>query len=84
MKKDYVLLYQVGIANVARMEVDGNARRVLQHAYRTCEDFSRGLIEAGCSVSVKHCDRAGDVLLFASEWRDGAGDLWSESKRPPR
>ena len=78
----YVLLYQCGLANVIRTDRDNN-QCIYQHAYSACEHFARGLQEAGATVTVKPCDRAGDALLFAREWQEGAGDLWSESKRPP-
>jgi hypothetical protein len=69
------LLYQAGIANV----FDGDTR-VMQHAYKPCEDFVRGLMYADVPVSIKHWDGAGDALLFKSEWQDGAGDLWADKK----
>lgn len=79
---DYVLLYQCGLANVVRYH---DLSRVLQNAYGPCESFARGLIEAGKRVAIMHCDVAGDAMIHAKlgAWRDGKGDLWSESKRPP-
>jgi hypothetical protein len=77
---DYVLVYQVGIANVFKLNP---FVRVLQHAYRPCEHFCSGLIEAGKVVGVSHCDMAGDVAHLRDKWKDGAGDLWIEKKYPP-
>lgn len=74
-----VLLYQVGIANVF---IDG--KRALQHAYSPCEWFCKGLIAAGASFEVKHCDVAGDVASFEDQWKDGKGTLWGDQKHPPK
>ncbi len=43
--KRALLLYQVSITNVVCL--DGEPRRLFQHAYRPCEDFCRGLVAAG-------------------------------------
>jgi hypothetical protein len=81
--RKFVLVYQVGIANVFERTADGVTRK-MQHAYRPCEDFARGLLAADCAVDVMHCDVAGDVASFADEWKPGKGSLWEESKHPPR
>jgi hypothetical protein len=77
---DYILLYQNGIANVVRFR---DMRRVLQHCYRVCEDYCRGLIEAGKRVEVMHCDVLGDVLKTRlGQWRAGPGPTGENYKRP--
>jgi hypothetical protein len=85
MSQTYALVYQVGIANVFRLGTEGEAEtstRVRQDAYKACEVFCAGLIEAGKTVLVFHCDQAGDVAN--GEWSGGAGDLWEDKKAPPR
>lgn len=72
------LVYQCGLANVF-----SDNRRILQHAYTVCEWYCSGLIAAGATVEVLHCDRTGDVLLWEAEWQPGPGDLWSDQKHPP-
>ena len=72
--KRLMLVYQAGIANV--FEVDcfnlapygREARRVMQHAFRPCEDFCRGAAHAGAIVRTAFCNQAGDI----------AGATWDE------
>lgn len=90
----YALVYQCGIANVFQVtgdlpelpafagKPDRHRRRVVQHAYSYCEIFCRGLIEGGHTVSAYHCDTVGDII--SAEWHDGPGELFGESKRPPK
>jgi hypothetical protein len=87
----YDLVYQCGLCNVFRVEVPqvGVAQspkytRVMQADYRACENYCRGLIEAGKEVAVWHSDVAGDVLLCPhGPWQMGAGELWRDRKCPP-
>lgn len=73
----YTLVYQNGIANV----FDANFKRVLQHAFSSCEWFCRGLISAGHSVEVMHCDVLGDLLLVPlGQWRSGKGSQFDNAK----
>jgi hypothetical protein len=67
------LVYQVGIANVFavnkgdRLKASGrHARRLVQGSFRDCEWYCRGLIAAGVTVRVAHCNQAGDVSR--SDW----------------
>jgi hypothetical protein len=69
----YALVYQCGFANVFK-----GRDRVLQHSFLICEWFCRGLKEAGNTVEVYHCDKAGDIS--EAPWSFGAGDMFSESK----
>lgn len=94
-KGPYVLVYQVGIANLfdatgrepIRYDAydhkpqDCGIRRVCQSTYSVCEQMAAGLILAGATVIVCHCDVAGDCMLF--DWLPGAGDLWRDKKHPP-
>lgn len=63
----YMLVYQAGIANVFFVrafnlaDYGRDARRVLQSDFRTCEAFANGLVEAGATVKVAACNRAGDI-----------------------
>jgi hypothetical protein len=87
--REYVLLYQVGIANVFRVPaldrdaIEQGPARVYQSDYRSAEVFCAGLIESGASVKVQHCDLAGDALLHVAKWADGCGELWRDQKCPP-
>lgn len=79
MVPEYALVYQCGIANVFVM---ATSRRVCQHAYDYCEAFCAGLLAAGHSVGVYHCDEAGDVEHL--DWHAGAGEMFAAAKRPPK
>lgn len=75
------LVYQCGIANVFELDDDGvRIRRLLQHDFRTCEAFARGLRAAGVTVVTAHSDVAGDVASFP--WSNGPGDIFSDAKSP--
>jgi hypothetical protein len=83
--KRAVLVYQVGIANVFAVDrwshgdpSKRRVRRLMQHAYRPCIDFARGLAAAGVMVRTAHCDECGDIA--DRPWTAGPGDLWRESK----
>ena len=80
--KSYSIVYQCGLANVFRLDSAESRTRVLQGSYTECEAFSRGLVEAGATIHVAHCDRAGDIAEVP--WIGGAGDLWTAEKHPPR
>lgn len=80
-KGPYVLVYQVGIANLFDCTQYARPSCILQSDYRTCENVARGLCIAGASVIVSHCDMAGDCSLF--DWQPGPGSLWSDKKHPP-
>jgi len=74
-----VLVYQAGIANVfsvksfdLRKGEDRGEARLLQHAFRSCEDFARGLAAAGVTVRVASCNQAGDIALH--DWTPGLDD----------
>ncbi len=71
----FVLLYQVGIANLFR-----NGKLLFQGTYSRAEDMARGAKLAGADVDVMHWDGAGDALLFRDAWTDGPGDLWEGHK----
>jgi len=64
-KKIYFLVYQAGIANVFVADVKGksfnNYRRIKQDSFKFCEEFCRGLREAGATVKVAWCNQAGDI-----------------------
>jgi hypothetical protein len=77
--KQYSLVYQVGIANV----FDPKGKRLRQADYRSCEMFCYGLIAAGMTVDVFHCDVASDCFDSKATWHKGPGDLWRENKHPP-
>jgi hypothetical protein len=68
------LVYQAGIANVFAVDCHNlapfgrNARRLLQHAFRPCEDFARGLAAAGVIVRTAACNEAGDIS--ESKWSE--------------
>ena len=65
--KKAVLVYQAGIANV--FEVDcfnlsdfgRDAKRLMQHAFGPCENYARGLSDAGVKVMTFGCNMAGDI-----------------------
>ena len=69
-KKLYVLVYQAGIAHVFLGKVKGKRKRIMQHAFRPCEWFCQGLKEAGCTVEVAWCNRAGDIDLQDWNYKD--------------
>lgn len=74
--KQYVLVYQAGIANVflcenGLYEVTGRSR-VTQNAFGPCEWFCRGLMEAGEAVAVAWCNKAGDIT--GDSWNYGCFD----------
>lgn len=82
-----MLVYQSGIANVFEVECFNlnpfgrNARRLMQHAFRPCEDFTRGLAAAGVIVRTASCNVAGDCADV--QWTDGIeGTPFSESCNP--
>ncbi len=70
----YALVYQAGIANVFKVDClnlrsyGREAKRVMQSSHRTCENFIRGLMQAGCTVGVLACNKAGDITN--SKWED--------------
>jgi hypothetical protein len=63
-----VLVYQAGIANVFRVrsfnqaDYGRDAERIMQHDFRTCENFARGLAYAGFAVTTMHCNQCGDII----------------------
>lgn len=57
--RTYTLVYQGGIANV--FDTTAGTERVWQHGFRSCEDFCLGLREAGHTVNVAYCNKAGDI-----------------------
>ena len=75
MQKTYTLVYQGGIANVFRHvpnqslgieenEPKGSSReRLFQGDFKSCENYCRGLIEAGGVVRRAWANVAGDVAL---------------------
>ena len=95
MERRIALVYQGGMANVFDVTRAGDVpelppfgrlpsavrHRLLQHAFAPCEWFAAGLVAAGVSVSVYHCDQAGDVVGLT--WSPGPGDLFADVKRPP-
>lgn len=72
------LVYQTGIANVFLVRrynttAEGrNAVRLLQHAFSPCEYFARGMLEAGSSLKVYSCNKAGDIA--EQQWTEGLDD----------
>lgn len=77
--KNYTLVYQAGIANVfshankpTRCSL-GSRKRVMQADFKSCENFCRGLIEAGAEVTPAWCNMAGDVSL--QDWNYSEFDL---------
>ena len=74
METKYCLVYQAGIANIFKVkcfnlaDFGRNAKRILQADFRTCENFARGLVEAGCTVKSCHCNKAGDIVSM--KWRE--------------
>lgn len=72
------LVYQVGIANVFRVDrlstnpTGRNAQRISQSDFHTCEAFVAGLAFAGWEVVSYACNRAGDIAT--ATWTD---DLYS-------
>jgi hypothetical protein len=79
-----VLVYQVGIANVfkvdrfSRRPERRGATRLLQLDFRSCAWFARGLAAAGAEVRTAHADVAGDIRNVP--WSPGKGDLWADKK----
>ncbi len=80
-EQSFALVYQCGIANVFKTGQD-YPQRVLQGAFTECESFCRGLLQAGCVVSVYHADMAGDCSSLI-HWARGAGDMLADGKNPP-
>lgn len=77
--RDYVLVYQGGIANVFHVERMGFTRaergettRELQGAFTTCANFASGLRWAGANVRTASANVAGDVAL--ADWTPGLDD----------
>ena len=69
-KRTYTLVYQAGLANV--FDTTAGTSRVYQHAFTACEHFARGLREAGHTVNVAYCNRAGDIasLPWNTQYED--------------
>ena len=82
--KTYSLVYQAGIANVFQVTDSGfthKRTRVLQASFRSCEDFARGLVEAGCKVDSLQCNMAGDCVN--GDWSANLDDApFSDEFRP--
>jgi hypothetical protein len=92
---EYALVYQGPVANVFRLrgntdlpeyappadEYFPSCTRVLQHAYSCCEWFCAGLLSAGHTVAVYHCDEKGDCAKL--DWEAGKGELNAHGKHPP-
>ena len=62
-----MLVYQAGIANVFEVvsfnlsDYGRAAKRLMQNDFRTCENYVRGLRDAGCSIQIAACNQAGDI-----------------------
>ena len=65
MKSTYCLVYQGGIANVFE-EIESKRIRIKQGSFTSCEEFCRGLRQAGETVRVAWCNKAGDIIN--SKW----------------
>ena len=83
-----VLVYQGGLANVFAVEsfnladYGRDAVRVLQHSFRTCEDYCAGLIAAGATVKAAACNMAGDIA--SQPWTDDLASVpFRDKMRPP-
>jgi hypothetical protein len=66
----YYLVYQGGIANIFKTLDKSQAykvSRIKQGDFRSCEQFCRGLKEAGADVTPAWCNQAGDITH--SEWQ---------------
>ncbi len=67
-QKRIFLVYQARIANVFEVDCHNlssfgrNAKRLLQHAFTTCEWYARGLAQAGAIVRTVGCNKAGDII----------------------
>lgn len=88
MKAMIALVYQAGIANVFEVNSfnaapnERKAKRLLQHAFHPCEWFTRGMMEAGATVRVFSCNRAGDIAHVP--WAEGLEDCpFRDSAKPP-
>jgi hypothetical protein len=55
-----VLVYQAGIANVFRV-TRTSTDRIMQSDFTTCENYVRGLRDAGVNLTVAWCNMAGDI-----------------------
>ena len=72
--KRAILVYQAGLANVFEVKTisevsarRGEAKRLMQHNFRLCEFFARGLEAAGCEVASMECNMPGDIS--SQTWR---------------
>ena len=70
MKHTHYLIYQAGIANVFVDDAKGKFKRIMQHAFRPCEDFCRGLKYMGATVRVGWCNEAGDIINSAWNFKN--------------
>ena len=83
-----VLVYQGAFANV--FEVDclnacdfgRNAKRILQHDFRTCETFCLGLGHAGWKVASAWCNQAGEIANSKWNFHDIADAPFSDKMFP--
>jgi len=76
------LVYQAGIANVFD-KTPGSFRRLLQSDFRSCEFYVRGMKEAGCTVTVYSCNKAGDIAHVP--WTLGLDDCpFRDKAHPPQ
>ena len=78
MNKTYYLIYQAGIANIFEDNAQGGFKRVMQYCFRPCEDFARGLKYAGAVVRVGWCNRAGDIINEAWNFKNLGDAPFSE------
>lgn len=76
------LVYQSGMANVCSGDAVTNVLRLYQGDYRGAENFAAGMVAAGATLSVWHCDTCGDIVSLVENWQEGPGELWAEKKRP--
>jgi hypothetical protein len=73
------LVYQAGIANVFKVRAHTlvpkgrNAARLLQADFRACENYARGLRDAGVVVRTAGCNMAGDIA--EQVWTDELDSL---------
>ena len=85
----FMLVYQVGIANLFRVQsfnladYGREAVRVYQGDFRTAEAMARGALLAGAGVRVAACNEAGDIA--ERTWSDDLEEQpFSDEFRPPR
>lgn len=65
-----VLVYQAGLANVFKYDPHhGRFARVRQADFGSCEEYCRGLRDAGIQIDVAWCNMAGDILLQREKWQ---------------